>query len=315
MNIRGVLPIGVGDDLIGQADDGTVVFVEPSSGPDSSMPPTWASVTSSPRMSETFSSSLRPDPPSLPSCRRTQELGDIPSEADGKANIQAGERPFDIRHSIEIPGIVRQNFDGRSIPFERHPVVLLQVVDIQVFQQFDVDECSFAVFDVGTLVKLRDRLADVQFRNLVLLDQDAFEVGRNTFPGFGDGIVEFILRNFAVRHQQVELGRRFFRRDFAEIEERDSQRFCDFCNGFFVLSRKAEPALLVEELEDTHQVFVVRHDRIGQDLFGLESRAFVVGGVVDEGGMDRLAVLRCCRHRQCSLGGDIWRRTLPSFAR
>ena len=123
-------------------------------------------------------------------------------------------RPGKVRliscNSIEIPWIVRQNFDCRAIPFQRHPVVLLQIVDIEISEQFDVDECPFAVFDVGTLMKLRDRLSDVQFGNLVLLDEDAFEVGRNTFSGFRDGIVEFILRNFAVRHEQVEFGRTLF---------------------------------------------------------------------------------------------------------
>ena len=80
----------------------------------------------------------------------------------------------------------------------------------------------------------------------------------------------------------------FFRRDFLEIEEGDSERFRDFCDGFFVLSRKAEPALLVEQLKHTHKVFVVGNDRIGQDLLGLESRALVVGGIVEEGGMNPL---------------------------
>ncbi len=135
------------------------------------------------------------------------------------------------------------------------------------------------------------------------------------FRGFGDGIVEFILRDFAVRHEQVEFGRGFLRRDFLEIEEGNAQRFGDFCNGFFVLSRKAEPALLVEQLKDTHKVFIVGNDRIGQDLLGLESRAFVVGGIVVEGGMNPLQFCRCCRHQQCSPGADIWRRIRPSSAR
>ncbi len=60
VNVRGVLPIGVGDDLVGQTDDGAVVFVEPASDAGFFHASAWASVTSSPRMSETFSSNLRP---------------------------------------------------------------------------------------------------------------------------------------------------------------------------------------------------------------------------------------------------------------
>ncbi len=41
-------------------------------------------------------------------------------------------------------------------------------------------------------------------------------------------------------------------------------------------------------MEDSHQVFVVGDDRIGQNLFGLETGAFIVGRVVEQGRMDRM---------------------------
>ena len=79
-----------------------------------------------------------------------------------------------------------------------------------------------------------------------------------------------------------------FLRDLAEIEEGDAERLCNLCDGFFVFSGESCAALFVEELEDAHQILVVRHDRVGQDLFRLESSPLVVGRVVDEGGVDAL---------------------------
>ena len=52
-------------------------------------------------------------------------------------------------------------------------MVFLEVVDVQVFQEFDIDNRSIAVLDVGAFVKLGQRLADFEFRYLVLLNQDA----------------------------------------------------------------------------------------------------------------------------------------------
>jgi hypothetical protein len=84
VNIGRILAVGVGDDLVGETDDGAVVLVEiPRPAEESSAASAWASVTSSPRMSETFSSSLRP-PASPPSGRGTEELGDVSAEADGE---------------------------------------------------------------------------------------------------------------------------------------------------------------------------------------------------------------------------------------
>src|SRR4026208_2497676 len=105
--------------------------------PDSSAASVWASVTSSPRMSETFSSNLRPAVPSPPPVadvpheapggpgaapgRRVQELGDVPSQADRKSDIEAGEGAFNVGDAIKGAGIVRQDPDGRSGALEGRP--------------------------------------------------------------------------------------------------------------------------------------------------------------------------------------------------
>ena len=110
------------------------------------------------------------------SCGSAKELGDITTEADRKANVETGERPLDIRHAIEIAGVVRQNFDGGPVPLEGHPVVFLEVVDVQILQKLDIDNCSITVLDVGAFVKQGEGLADLEFWHLVLLNQDALEV-------------------------------------------------------------------------------------------------------------------------------------------
>ena len=85
---------------------------------------------------------------------------------------------------------------------------------------------------------------------------------------------------------------------FRRLKKAIPERFGDLVDGFFVLSGKPTPALFIEKLEDPHQVFVVGDDRIGQDLFGPEAGAFIVGCVVEQGRMDRLGVPRCCRRRR-----------------
>ena len=115
-------------------------------------------------------------------------MGDIATEADRKANVKAGEGPLNIRHAIEIARVVRQNFNGGPVPLERHPVVFLEVVNVQVFQEFGIDNRSIAVLDVGAFVKLGERLADFEFRYLVLLNQDTLEV-RHAFPGLSNRLV------------------------------------------------------------------------------------------------------------------------------
>ena len=67
-------------------------------------------------------------------------------------------------------------------------MVFLEVVNVQVFQEFGIDNRSIAVLDVGAFVKLGERLADFEFRYLVLLNQDTLEV-RHAFPGLSNRLV------------------------------------------------------------------------------------------------------------------------------
>ena len=74
----------------------------------------------------------------------------------------------------------------------------------------------------------------------------------------------------------------FFLRDLAEIEEGDAEGLGNLRDGFFIFSGESYAALFVEELKDAHQILVVRHNWVGQDLFRLESSPLVVGRVVEE---------------------------------
>lgn len=122
-------------------------------------------------------------------------------------------------------------------------MVLLEVVDVEVFQEFDINKRSIAVLDIGALVKLGQRLTDIEFWHLVLLDQDTFEI-RQAFPGLGNRIIQLVLADAVVRDQEIELGRGFFG-DLAEVEEGDAERLGNLCDGFFVFSREPNAAFLL----------------------------------------------------------------------
>ncbi len=193
MDVRGILPVGVGDDLIGQADDGAVVLVQSSA--EAVLLHGFGL-----RFSDQFAENVGDVFIQFPSVssvaasgRRVEELRDVPAQADGEADVESGEGPLDIGDPVEISGIVGEDFNRGTIPLQRHPMVLLQIVDVEIPEQFDVDQRSLAVFDIGALVKLGDGFADVYFRNLVFLDQNAFEVRRDAFPRLRNGGVQFVL--------------------------------------------------------------------------------------------------------------------------
>jgi hypothetical protein len=71
-------------------------------------------------------------------------------------------------------------------------VVLLQVVDVEILEQFEVDESAVTVLDIGAFVLLCQRFPQIGSRDLVFLDQDAFEVAE-AFPRFGRCGVKIIL--------------------------------------------------------------------------------------------------------------------------
>lgn len=79
-------------------------------------------------------------------------------------------------------------------------MVFFEVVDIQIFQEFDIDDRAIAVLDVGTFVELGERFADLQFWDFMFLDQDAVEVGA-ALLGFGQSIVQFGLSDAVVGEQ------------------------------------------------------------------------------------------------------------------
>ena len=82
-------------------------------------------------------------------------------------------------------------------------MILLEIINVEIFQQLDVGNGPFAIFDVGTLVILGQRLTQIGFEDLVLLDQDAFEIHCASL-GFGNGGIEIGLRNFLIGDQVIK---------------------------------------------------------------------------------------------------------------
>ena len=129
-----------------------------------------------------------------------------------------------------------------------------------------------------TLVKLAERLADFAFGDLIFFDQKRFDIA-DAFACFMNRCIELRLRNLVGRDKIIELRDGFFC-DLSEIEERDAEAFRDFRDGLLIFLGKATLALLVEELDHPHQVFVFRHNGVGQHLLRSESRLFVPGAIV-----------------------------------
>ena len=132
--------------------------------------------------------------------RGAEELCDIATQADGEADIEAGKCPFDVLDAVKIAWVVGQDFNRRPVPLERHPVILFEVVDVEVFEELDIHQRAFAELDVGAFVELREGFADVEFRYFELFDQDAFEVA-GAFAGLGEDIFQIVLGDLAAADQ------------------------------------------------------------------------------------------------------------------
>ena len=103
----------------------------------------------------------------------------------------------------------------------------------------------------------------------------------DAFAGLGDGIVELILSNFAVGHEQVELGQAFFLDVFRRLKKAMPSALAISATDSSSFRVKRLSAFLVQQLQHAHKIFIVGDDRIGQDLLGLESRALVVGSIME----------------------------------
>src|SRR5262249_10824464 len=178
MNIRRPLAISVGDDLVPQPHDGTVIFVKPAAG---------CSLFHGLGLS--FTGELAENVGhifiQLSSASVSQAGGRIgkldygAAQTYGGADVAARKCSLNVRHAIEIARVICQNLDCGAVTFHRHPVVLFEVINVEIPEEFDIDERSITVFDVGALVELGQRFSDFDFRYLVFLNQDTFKIGRN----------------------------------------------------------------------------------------------------------------------------------------
>ena len=115
VNIRRVLSIGICDDLIGESDDGVVVFIQSSAcGGILRRLGLCLGDQFAENVGDIFVELSRPPLSPCP-VAELEELGDIATETDGKANVEAGERPLDIlrrdRGRRDRPSESRWRFD------------------------------------------------------------------------------------------------------------------------------------------------------------------------------------------------------------
>ena len=123
-------------------------------------------------------------------------------------------------------------------------MIFSQVVDVQILEEFDVDQSAFAELDIWTFVELSERFADVQFRHLILFDQDAFEIA-GAFAGLSEDVFHVVLRNFPVADEVVEFCG-IFLCGFPQVEKCNAEGFGDLGDRFFVFSRETAAALFVQ---------------------------------------------------------------------
>jgi hypothetical protein len=101
---------------------------------------------------------------------------------------------FDVTSSIEIMRIIDENIDGFGVAFKWNRRVFFQIVHTNIFEQLRIDHRPFAVWNVGTVVKLAEGGAQIRALNLILFDQNGFEIFK-IFRSFPKSLIQLGLGN------------------------------------------------------------------------------------------------------------------------
>src|ERR1019366_1146482 len=167
---------------------------------------------------------------------------------------------------------------------DRHPLVLLDVLPLQVFQQLHgLDAVGFERF-IGHAEEFRQRLADGRQLYLELLYQHLLDVHR-LLARRARGQLELRRRYHRVAHQEVVLGLDYL--GFLPLPESDRQRLRQLGHALFHQRRKRHAGLVVDDLDDADQLFAF-HYRRHQHLFGAVAGALVHFLQKTQVGVDRL---------------------------
>ena len=55
-------------------------------------------------------------------------------QTDGKPDVQSREGAFDVLNAVEVPGIIGQHLDRRTVALQRHPMILLEIINVEILQ-------------------------------------------------------------------------------------------------------------------------------------------------------------------------------------
>ena len=167
---------------------------------------------------------------------------------------------------------------------DRHPLVLLDVLALQVFQQIRRLDAVGFVRLVGHAEELRQCLANGGQLYLKLVDQHLLDIHR-LLACRARGQIELSRRDHRIAHQEIVLG--LDNLGFLPLPEGDGQGLCQLGHAFFHQRRERHAGLVIDDLNDADQLFAVQHRR-GQHLLGAVAGALVHLLQKTQVGIDRL---------------------------
>ena len=109
--------------------------------------------------------------------RGVEEPLDVAPQAQGISDRQTWEGAPDVMASIEIMGVVDQDIQNVTLPLQGEPVVLAKVIVTEIIEELGISQGPFVVRNIGAVEEIAQCLAERRFRDSVLLDQQAFQIG------------------------------------------------------------------------------------------------------------------------------------------
>ena len=134
---------------------------------------------------------------------RCQELFDIAPKPDRIPDGQARKASPDVPASFEIMGVMSQDVQELAAPRNRQPQMFLQVVMTERPQELGIDNGTFVIREVRTLVIVAQRRPQGVFGQVVVIEEHRLGVVTATC-GFFNRSVQLGLTENSTAHQKVE---------------------------------------------------------------------------------------------------------------